>query len=216
MERIFQLLTRRSLLKLLLALPFVRLMEDYLASIIGLDTNVAAASAPLKVAKVSELTQPWSSVRFTYSVKIKTKDVYKKDVVIEESIPGIVVRLPDDLAKKRGGGVKGSYDVIDLHCTHERCVSAFVADSKEARALADVEAKNPIIYCPCHRSVFDVAEGAKPIKGPAKQALWRFDFDVKGGDIVITGLDQKASIWDPGRPGALGGEYPVRPGEPGL
>lgn len=216
MARIFRVLSRRGLLKLFLALPFVRFLENYLAPIIGLGTNVAAAAAPLKVAKVSELKQPWSSVRFTYSVKVQTKDVYKKEMVTEESIPGLVVRLPDALAEKRGGGVKGKYEVVNLHCSHERCVTAYITDGKEIRAVADIEAKNPVAYCPCHRSVFDLAEKGKAIKGPAKTPLWMFEFDIKGDDIVVTGIDPKASIWDPGRPGGLTVEYPVRPGEPGL
>jgi hypothetical protein len=50
----------------------------------------------------------------------------------------------------------------------------------------------------------------------AKLPLWKFDFEVKGDDIIVTGVDPKASTWDPGRAGGLSSEYPVRPGERGL
>ncbi len=197
------------MLKLLLALPFVKWL-------VRLGSEEALASTPLKVAKVSELKEPWSSVRFIYRLKIKSKDVYKKDITIEESVPGLVVRLPDGLAEKRGGGPKGRFYVVDFHCTHERCMTAYITDKNEVQAVSAVDAKNPVAFCPCHRSVFDLAEGGKPIKGPAKDPLWKFEFDVKGDDVIVTGLDSKASQWDPGRPGALGAEYPVRPGVPGL
>ena len=216
MPGIFRTVSRRSLLKVLLALPFVKFLEHYLAPLLGSNTDTVMAAAPaLKVAKVSELKQPWSSASFTYRVKREIPDVYKKKTLVEESIPGLVVRMPDELADK-SGGVKGKFRVVDLHCTHERCVATYVTDNSEIRALADLSPKNPVVYCPCHRSVFDPAEGEKVIKGPAKAPLWKFDFDIKGDDIMVTGLDAKASTWDPGRPGSLGSEYPVRPGEPGL
>jgi len=213
METIFRALSRRSLLKLLLALPFAKIAESYLAPFLR---RAMAGEAPLKVAKVSELKQPWSSARFTYRLRVKTKDAYKQDVVTEESVPGLVIRLPDGLAEKMGGGPKGRFYVVNLHCSHERCVTAYITDKSEVRAVADLDVKNPVAFCPCHRSVFDLAQGGKPVKGPAKEPLWKFSFDVKGDDIVITGLDAKASMWQPGRPGGLTVEYPVRPGEPGL
>lgn len=216
MSRMFRSLSRRSLLKFFLAVPFTDLLEPYLARLLRSGSDSAAAATPgLRVAKVSELKQPWSSVSFTYRVKRQIPDVYKKQTTVEESVPGLVVRLPDEIADK-GGGVKGKFRVIDLHCTHERCVATYVADNSEIRALADMSSKNPVVYCPCHRSVFDPAAGEKVIKGPAKAPLWKFDFDIQGDEIVVTGLDAKASSWDPGRAGTLGAEYPVRTGEPGL
>ncbi|MBI2358600.1 MAG: Rieske 2Fe-2S domain-containing protein [Deltaproteobacteria bacterium] len=208
--------SRRRVVKLLLALPFVRFLDAYLARFIGLGSDTAIAAAPLRVAKVSELTQPWSSVSFPYRLKVRSKDVYKKETVTEETIPGLVIRLPDDVAEKRGGGVKGKFYVVDLHCTHQRCVTTYLQDKNEIRAVADIDAKNPMAYCPCHRSVFDLGQGGKVVKGPAKQPLWKFEFDIKKDEIVVTGVDPKASQWDPGRPGELFGEYPVREGEPGL
>jgi len=208
--------SRRSLLKLLFALPLAGILEKFMARLIGWRGDAAAAAGPLKVAKVSELKHAWDSARFTYSVKVRTKDVYNQEMATEEVVPGLVIRLPDDLAAKRGGDPKAKFYVVDLHCTHERCVTGYLTDKGEVRAVASIEAKAPVAYCPCHRSVFDLAEEGKVVKGPAKEPLWKFAFDVKGDDIVITGLDPKASTWGPGRAGGLTSEYPVRPGEPGL
>lgn len=216
MARVFRALSRRSTLKLLLALPLVRLLDACLARFIGLGSDTAMAATPLRVAKVSELKQPWSSVAFTYVTKVKTTDVYKKETVTDEAVPGLVIRLPDDLAEKRGGGIKGKFSVVDLHCTHQRCVATYLKDKSEIRAVVDIDAKNPVAFCPCHRSVYDLAEEGKVMKGPAKGPLWKFEFDVKGDNILVTGIDPKASQWEPGPQGQLFSEYPVRPGEPGL
>ena len=213
METIFRLVSRRGALKLFLALPLLNFLEKLV------DKNPQAAEATraqIKVAKVSDLKTPWSTRPFEYRLKIKTQDVYKKEVVTEETVPGLVIRLPDDVAQKRGGGAKARFEVIDLHCSHERCVTAFITDPKEAQAVANVEPKGAVAYCPCHRSVFDFTQEAKPIKGPAKAPLWKFDFDVKGNDIVVTGIDPKASQWASGNLGGLMAEYPTREGEPGL
>lgn len=88
------------MLKLLLALPFV----DWL---VRLGSKEAIAATPLKVARVSDLKQPWDSARFMYRVKVKTKDVYKQEVVTEEAVPGLVIRLPDELADKGGRRYQG-------------------------------------------------------------------------------------------------------------
>jgi Rieske Fe-S protein len=172
--------------------------------------------APIKVVKISALEQPWSTVAFTYSTHVKAKDVYGKEALIRQNIPGVIIRLPDELTQKRGGGAKSRYSVVNLHCTHERCETAYLADKEEIKAVSSWDAKNPVAYCPCHRSVFDLAADGKPVRGPAKAALWQFDFDVRGDDLIVTGLDPKASTWQPGRAGGLTSEYPVRPNEPGL
>ena len=216
MDTIFKAVSRRNLLKLFLALPVVKLMQSSLGCLFGLGANESVAATALKVAKVSELKEAWNSVRFTYRAKVQTKDVYGGNVLSEESIPGLVIRLPDDLARERGGGTKAKFEVVDLHCTHQRCETAYFVSRDDIRAVVNADAKNPVTYCPCHRSVYDLANGGKPIKGPAKKPLWKFNFEVKGDDIVVTGLDPKASVWEPGPMGGLTSEYPVRPGEPGL
>lgn len=216
MARLFDAMSRRGMLKLLLALPLARTLENFFFQVLGSARDTATAATALRVARVSELKRPWDWARFTYQIKVRARDVYNQEAVIDQAVPGIVIRLPDDLAEGRGGGPKAKFAVIDLHCTHERCETAYLTDKEEIRAVANMEAKNPVAYCPCHRSVFDLTQEGKAVKGPAKQPLWKFEFDVKGDDIVVTGLDPKASAWEPGRMGGLTSEYPVRPGEPGL
>jgi Rieske Fe-S protein len=216
MSRVFEDLSRRGLLKGFLALPLVKFFESLILRQNGTGVHAAVPPPNLKVAKVSQLERPWSTVSFEYFIKVQGKDI-KGDTIREEYLPGIVVRLPDDVAQQRGGGVKSRFEVVNLYCTHQRCKTAFIRDPNEIQSMIGQKVAHPVFYCPCHRSLFDPTKSAEPIKGSeAKEALWKFNFEVKGDDIVVTGVDPKTSSWPAGNPGGLVSEYPVRPGEPGL
>jgi Rieske Fe-S protein len=216
MSQVFMYLSRRSLMKVLLALPLAEFLHPLISRLTAMSAHAADSPANLKVAKVSRLAKPWSTASFEYFTKIPGKDV-KGETIREEYLPGLVVRLPDDVAQQRGGGVKGRFEVVNLYCTHQRCKTAFIKDSTEIQNMIGHKVDHPVFYCPCHRSLFDATKGAKPMKGSeAKEALWKFNYEVKGDDIIITGVDPKTSSWPAGNPGGLASEYPVRPGEPGL
>jgi Rieske Fe-S protein len=216
MAGILAALNRRSLLKVFLALPFVRLPELLTGKRFGPQAYAGEAAPRLKVAKVSQLDRPWSTARFEYSIKVKSKDI-RGDTLNEEHLPGLVVRLPDDVARQRGTDAKAKFEVVNLYCTHQRCKTAFISDTAEIQGMTGQKIDRPVFYCPCHRSLFDAANGAEPMKGSeAKLALWKFDFEIKGDDVIVTGVDPKAATWNPGRAGGLTSEYPVRPGERGL
>lgn len=207
---------RRKLLKVALALPLVNFFGGFLNRVLGSGPRPALAAGELKVAKVSELNRPWSTAAFEYFIKVKSRNV-KGEAVNEEHLPGLVVRLPDDVAQSRGGGAGAKFQVVNLYCTHQRCKVAFVTDPGEIQAMTGNRPAGPVFFCPCHQSLFDPAKDAQPTQGsPAKAALWKFDFKIRGDDILVTGLDPKAALWEPGNPGGLSSEYPVREGERGL
>ncbi|MGH7829839.1 MAG: hypothetical protein ACREP8_06635, partial [Candidatus Binatia bacterium] len=102
-------------------------------------------------------------------------------------------------------------------CTHQRCKTAFIANAAEIQGMTGQKIAAPVFYCPCHRSLFDATKGGAPMEGSeAKLPLWKFEFEVKGDDIIVTGVDPKTAAWNPGRAGGLTSEYPVRLGERGL
>lgn len=207
---------RRKLLKLAFALPLVNFFGGgFLNRVLGSGPRPALAAGELKVAKVSELNRPWSTAAFEYFIKVKSRNV-RREAVNEEHLPGLVVRLPDEVAQSRGTGAGAKFQVVNLYCTHQRCKVAFIADPGEVHGMTGNRPAGPVFFCPCHQSLFDPKD-ARPMAGSrAKDPLWKFDFQIRGDDIVITGVDPKAAVWDPGSAGDLSGEYPVRPGERGL
>ncbi len=63
----------------------------------------------------------------------------------------------------------GDFVAYSAVCTHQGC---------------KVEYKNGQLACPCHGSVFDPADGAAVIAGPAPKPLTEIPVKVQGGDVV--------------------------------
>jgi Rieske Fe-S protein len=63
----------------------------------------------------------------------------------------------------------GDFVAYSAICTHQGCTVAY---------------KNGQLACPCHGSVFDPADGAAVIAGPAPKPLAEIPVKVQGGDIV--------------------------------
>ena len=55
-------------------------------------------------------------------------------------------------------------------CTHQACVVAY---------------KDGKLACPCHGSVFDPAEGAAVLNGPANRPLPRVQIEIRGGEVFL-------------------------------
>lgn len=81
-----------------------------------------------------------------------TDDVHSQAVLIrlaEEDVPGAT----------GSGETAGGYIAFSQICTHAGCpVGLYEQVSRR-------------LLCPCHQSVFDVRDGAKPVGGPATRAL---------------------------------------------
>jgi ubiquinol-cytochrome c reductase iron-sulfur subunit len=77
----------------------------------------------------------------------------------------------------REGWAPGDVVAYSKICTHAGCpVGLYRADSKQ-------------LFCPCHQSVFDVLEAAKPAGGPATTALPQLPLDVDGDGYLVARSD---------------------------
>ena len=63
----------------------------------------------------------------------------------------------------------GDFVAYSAVCTHQGC---------------DVAYKDGNLACPCHGSVFDPADGAAVIAGPAQRPLPEIPVKVEGGEVV--------------------------------
>lgn len=92
-----------------------------------------------------------------------SKEIEIRGVRQVSSFPGIAIRLPDL-----------SLYVISLVCPHEGC---------------QIEFDEPLLVCPCHRSLFDPLQDGKVLSGPAPRSPWHFDFVIDKGKIVVRDLE---------------------------
>ena len=63
----------------------------------------------------------------------------------------------------------GEFVVYSAVCTHQGC---------------DVAYKDGDLACPCHGSIFDPADGAAVVTGPAQRPLPEIPVKVEGGEVV--------------------------------
>ena len=63
----------------------------------------------------------------------------------------------------------GDFVAYSAVCTHQQCTVAY---------------KNGQLACPCHGSVFDPANGAQVVNGPAQRPLPEIPVEVRGGEVL--------------------------------
>lgn len=99
--------------------------------------------------------------------------------------PVVVVRLPRDrltAATLDGGALDGvvAYSKI---CTHAGCsVGLFQADGRPPETIYR-------LLCPCHQSLFDPLDGARPAGGPATRPLPQLPLSEDGDGYLVAGGD---------------------------
>ncbi|GAA5113854.1 ubiquinol-cytochrome c reductase iron-sulfur subunit [Haloechinothrix salitolerans] len=94
--------------------------------------------------------------------------------------PATLLRLPPrtEVAPKAGreGMNVGDFYAYSRVCTHLGC------------PVTMYEGRTDRLFCPCHQSMFDLREHAKPIFGPATRALPQLPIDLdESGYFVATG-----------------------------
>ena len=65
----------------------------------------------------------------------------------------------------------GEFAAYSAICTHQACTVAYQPQTQK-------------LACPCHGSVFDPADGARPTTGPAQMPLPEVAIRVEGGEVV--------------------------------
>jgi ubiquinol-cytochrome c reductase iron-sulfur subunit len=106
--------------------------------------------------------------------------VFPEGAVGVEDSQTLLIRLPAGDYRPlpgRDGWAPGDVVAFSKICTHAGCpVGLYRADTHQ-------------LFCPCHQSVFDVLEGAKPAGGPATTALPQLPLDVDGDGYLVARSD---------------------------
>ena len=97
----------------------------------------------------------------------------------------LLVRLPPGVMHAqpgREGWTPSDNVAYSKICTHAGCPVALYRRASQQ------------LYCPCHQSVFDVLDGARPVSGPATRALPQLALDIDADGYLIARGDFSAPV----------------------
>lgn len=105
-----------------------------------------------------------------------------------EETPNVLIKA----GVKAQGGIGPDSDVVafSVVCQHLGCIWGFVPSGGSPACDKTYKASSPVGYCCCHGSIFDLANGATVIDGPAPrpQPQVMLELDDSTGDIYATGM----------------------------
>ncbi|HEY9773268.1 MAG TPA: ubiquinol-cytochrome c reductase iron-sulfur subunit [Planktothrix sp.] len=179
--------TRRTLLKTaaaiplaatfgLLISPMLRFLRPTLKplDIIG-KSDQPIAEAPVPTFKQSDFPDVWTAIPFMFK---QSYIEYNPEGKETRQIPGFIVKIP--------GGDIVAYSRI---CPHLGCIFNFVKDPNECAKGYNFHPNGPVFACPCHLSVYDIAQGGKVVSGPAPRPPRKFDVKIDGDTIKVLSLE---------------------------
>lgn len=126
-------------------------------------TGAAGASPPIRFLPLqAPVVTPVSQLQTVWD-GVPFRARFTKSNGEDSVVPGIAVRTPRRI------------EAFCAYCPHELCVIKFTEEHQ--------------LRCPCHFSLFDPLKAGAWISGPAMRRTYRFDYRVKGPDLVITGVE---------------------------
>lgn len=135
-------------------------------------TNGGSGFPRIKVANVSDLSGG-QTVTFNYPL---------------QNTPNLLAKL----GVKAEGGVGPDGDIVGFSqiCQHLGCIWGYVPTSSSPKCDSSFKASEPVAYCCCHGSIYDLTKGAEVIGGPSPrpQPQVTLEFDSATGDIYAVGM----------------------------
>jgi len=101
--------------------------------------------------------------------------------------PNYIIKL----GTKAEGGVGPDGDIVAFSdfCQHLGCSWGYVAPGSSSKVNPSYVAPEPVGYCPCHGSIFDLTKSARVLGGPSPRPLPQVQLEVDGsGDIYAVGM----------------------------
>ena len=105
-----------------------------------------------------------------------------------QETPNLLMKL--GVKAVNGVGPDGDIVAFSQICQHLGCIWGFVAKGKSPGCDSSYEATEPVGYCCCHGSEYELANGGEVIGGPAPRPVPQviLVYDDSTGDIYATGM----------------------------
>jgi len=160
----------------LLISPMLRYLRPTLKplDVIG-PSDQPEAEPPIPIFKDSDFPDTWTCLPFMFKQKYKEYNPEHNEV---RQIPGFIVKIPT-----------GDIVAYSRICPHLGCIFNFVKDPSECAKGYNFTPAGPVFACPCHLSVYDIAQGGKVVSGPAPRPPRKFEVKKEGDEIRILSLE---------------------------
>jgi ubiquinol-cytochrome c reductase iron-sulfur subunit len=177
-----EVLGRRKLLLGLLGGSFVSMFIGFVGPIGSLGPKPRGERGRTAWTAGSRLvTADGAPIELTRTTFDQLVTVFPEDHIGEDDSQVVLLRLPPELLTARTierGAVEGwvAYSKI---CTHAGCsVGLFGVDNRAPDTLRQ-------LVCPCHQSIFDPVDSARPVGGPATRSLPQLGLDVDENGFLV-------------------------------
>ena len=160
----------------LLLSPFLRFLRPTLGPLDVLGkSDQPLAEEPIPTFTDDMFPEPWTCLPFMFSQKYLEYNPELKEV---RTIPGFIVKLPS-----------GDIVAYSRICPHLGCIFNFVKDPEECAKGYNFKPDGPVFACPCHLSVYDIAQAGKVVSGPAPRPPRKFELEKSGNTITVKSLE---------------------------
>ena len=173
---------RRKLLVGLLGASFVSMLVGFVGPIgslgprPGSERRSTSWAAGKRLVTSQGLPIDSQSTRFD-----QLNTVFPEDAIGVDDAQVIVMRLPPEALteKTRSGGAVNGWVAYSKICTHAGCsVGLLGVDNRAPDTLRQ-------LVCPCHQSVFDPVDAARPVGGPAPRPLPQLPLEIDAEGFLI-------------------------------
>jgi arsenite oxidase small subunit len=181
--------------------------RNFLKAAVTTSTVLAVVGALAVVRSVGTLGEQTSSsglafpkIKVTNVSQLKVNTPLTFDYPLTEGTPNILVKT----GQTTEDGVGPNNDIVAFSdvCQHLGCNPLFVAPGQSPPCNRSYTNPNPVMYCCCHGSIYDILKAADVIGGPAPRAVPRVILEVdSNGDIYATGMGPP-TIFGHGTPGS--------------
>ncbi len=160
----------------LLASPFLRFLLPTRKPLDVLGkSDQPIAEPPVPSFKDSDFPEPWTCLPFMFKQSYIEYNPEGKEV---RQIPGYIVKLPT-----------GDVVAYSRICPHLGCIFNFVKDPAECAKGYNFTPNGPVFACPCHLSVYDIANAGKVVSGPAPRPPRSFEVKKVGEEYQVLSLE---------------------------
>lgn len=160
----------------LLISPFLRYLRPTLKplDILG-QSDQPLAEPPIPTYTDKDFPDPWTCLPFMFNQKYVE---YNPEAAEVRKIPGYIVKLPN-----------GDVVAYSRICPHLGCIFNFVKDPDECAKGYNFKPAGPVFACPCHLSVYDIAQAGKVVSGPAPRPPRKFEVKKVSGTYQVIALE---------------------------